>query len=101
MIVILEHPHTKERRELPVTYVARTYVTIQWGMNGAYDLNLLVNTLTARSIKARRRAPCLWRAADINEVRAMVYHHFRGKDRDYETKELMRKHEASMPGKKQ
>jgi hypothetical protein len=97
MIIVVEHPHSKERRELSTTYIARTYVTLIWPMSGAYDLNLSVNCLTSRNPKVRRRGVCLWRAADIEEVRRQVQAHFRGGDREYETRELMRKHEASKP----
>jgi hypothetical protein len=69
--IVLKHVGG-ERRTVPVEYVASTFVAIRWGQSGIYDLNLAVNTLTARSLKARRKGKAHWQAEDIEAVRKMV-----------------------------
>lgn len=94
MSVELVHP-CGERKTLPVEGIVETLVTVRWGMSGFYDLNLKSNTLTARSVTAQRRGPCLWVAADIGAVRAMVKAYF---DRERERgKAALLRHRLSMP----
>jgi hypothetical protein len=93
------HPNG-ERRTLPVEAIAPTYVSVRWGMSGFYDLNLKVNKLTARSGRGlpkqpRKKAPCLWTAADIMAVREMVNSYY---DREAATRKAeITRHAASMP----
>jgi hypothetical protein len=93
----LIHPNG-ERQTLPVELITKTYISVRWGMNGTYDLNLLKNVLTARSAKTRRRNKCLWRYVNIVALRERVNIHF---DKEYEKNQQdIRDHNASMPGLK-
>jgi len=94
LTVELLHPNG-ERRTFPVEAIASSYVSIRWGMSGVYDLNLKSNVLTARSSSAQRKGKCLWRAADIVEVHAMVIRYF-DKERIARQAEITR-HAVSMP----
>ena len=94
LTVEVMHPNG-ERRTLPVEAIAATYVSVRWGMSGFYDLNLRVNALTARSVKARTKGSCAWTAVDILAVREMVGSYF---DREREArKREMIQHAVSMP----
>lgn len=91
------HPWSKEKRTVHVESISKTYISIRWAQSGIYDLNLLKNVLTARSLKARNRASCLWHAVDIVHVREAVAIHFRKLDVKGVVKEESIAHAASMP----
>lgn len=95
--ILVFHPFNQERRELEVTTITKTYVTLHWPMAGAYDLNLKENILTARSLGARRRNPCLWKAVDILAVREAISVYMKKQDIKEIVKIAKTKHEASMP----
>jgi hypothetical protein len=92
--VEIVHP-SGERRVLTVDGVTRVCVTLRWPLAGHYDLYLKENVLLARSVLARKRGKCEWRAVDIRGVRDAVRKML---DPDWEKRaEMIRKHESSMP----
>ncbi len=100
--VRLKHKGTGEERTLPVNFVspAGTYLSVIWPMSGAYDLNLQVNRLTARSAAARRKGNTWdWEAVDIAGVRESVRAYLarlRG-NADEAVKEQIARHQKTMP----
>lgn len=81
---------------LPVESITRTHISVRWGLNGIYDIDLRTNEMKARSIKARNRARCYWKIRDIELVRKQVEEYFRIDD-NREREEMYKRHAGSMP----
>lgn len=74
MNITLVHIWTNECITLEVKYYDAKIVSVFWPLAGTYDLTLKTNELKARSPQARRKNPfCLWRAADIENIRRQVW----------------------------
>ena len=90
-----------ERKVMEVEYVApnASYLCIRWGQSGIYDLNLLRNTLTARSQKAQRKGKAHWQAEDIDAVRKMVRDYLQEKagNPKTQTELAFERHAQTMP----
>lgn len=95
--IVVYHPFNHEQKAVPVETITRTYISIRWGQSGLYDLNLKDNILTSRSAAARRRAPCLWKALEIEVIREKVKIHFAKQDIKAIVKVDTVKHNATMP----
>ena len=68
----VQHPWTQERRFLPIETVTKNGVSVRWGQSGIYDI-FLTGDIVARSLKTRLRAPCIWKAVDVEELKAFVH----------------------------
>ncbi len=95
--VTVRHPFNGEEQVLPVERVTRNVVTLRWGQSGLYDLDLRTNTITARSIAARRKGKCLWCAVYIDNVRVEAMLHVEGEDKRRQMERDIERHQASMP----
>lgn len=93
----LIHPWTKERTRVEVIVITKTYISIRWGQSGIYDLNLLKNVLTARNVKARNRAWCMWTAVDIVGIREKVKVYLAKQNIKEIVADERARHDASMP----
>lgn len=83
-------------KTVPVEAIHQTFISIRWGMSGVYDIDLKTNTMKARSVAARRKGLCHWKAVDINSVRHAVHEYFNPNAKK-EEEERFKKHHESMP----
>lgn len=86
-------------KTMDAVYISREIVSVYWPLSGFYDLDLEKNVLKARSIKARRKGSCLWKAAHIERVRTDVESHFGEKAKVDAAKMAYERHVATMPNK--
>jgi len=93
--VELVHPGGT-REFVPVESYTRDVVSLWWGLSGTYDLCLKTNTIKSRSLKARRKGQCFWKAVDIDSVRKFVYEGYHPKEKETLDKQY-EKHVNSMP----
>lgn len=94
----LVHPGG-EVKTLPIETIDQKKVSIRWGMSGVYDIDLVNNTVTARSVAARRKGMCYWKVRDIDALRKLVSDYF-NLHRQTELGFNMDKHAMTMPGVK-
>ena len=84
---------------VPVETITKDYISIRWGMSGVYDIFLEKNVIVARSLKARRKGKCYWKATDIEEVRKWVVEYLNPVKED-EFKKSVENWERNKPGVK-
>lgn len=95
-----------ERRFVPITVITEHYITITWGQSGAYDVYLsdrpprfAAGYLYARSMRARRKAPCLWKVADFPELKRWIHERYH-RNEEQAAAERDKQHHATMPIRK-
>lgn len=93
--VELIHPGG-ECKILPVETINRASISIRWGMSGIYDINLRLNVMRARSLKARRKGRCDWKVKNIDKLRLDVEAYFNASERDSK-EQTYDKHDETMP----